>query len=487
VVEASVRVLSSVAVVLLATGRSPAVVAEEGEAESVPVTLRVLARDGTPVRNARVVLWEDRKPKPVGHTREDGSLVIPQVWPSRAPKVVVHDTELDGSCWGQVELVAPETTLRSTLGSTVELASVDGQTGAAIGEASRVLVVPLDPARTLSSREVKPRAPPRGYVWWPEESEPTYPVPGARVRIICPLRPEVRLVVRGDADPDAPPPPRVERVFVAGRWMEASVSSGPTPGEQIVAGVPFLRGEPIALVGSDGTSECSWIGRIPASSGETVVARLSTAGPHPRTPAAEGPPFGEPELGEGGRDPALPSGVLGVIFERRDGRPYDGMSAWLLHEDSARLLGSLGAEGARFRGIPAGTWSVFVTGPEVLSAAKSVRVDADEVVDVTLHEPPSAAVRIRVIDFERRPAPFASVRIVGTLGVGWWDVRDRVQRVDSFTNAQGNRELPRIAAGTCEVEARLGSRVGRASVTVPAASTRSLTVVLPRADEIPLR
>jgi hypothetical protein len=130
-----------------------------------------------------------------------------------------------------------------------------------------------------------------GYVGWDEGVSIRSAYGARRFRAVVPLRREARVEVETFGPPETREGGRVDSAQVAGRAVPVdSVDVG--PGSFTLRGVPFLRGEPLAIsFRRPDAPPVEWLGFLPEDSRDDVRARIrgpeAAAGAAPTVP--EGP------------------------------------------------------------------------------------------------------------------------------------------------------------------------------------------------------
>jgi hypothetical protein len=247
-----------------------------------------------------------------------------------------------------------------------------------------------------------------------------------------------------------------------------------TPGTFRVRGLPFLPGEPVTLLcaeaGGDGDFSVfatTVTPRLAGSWRETLrLSRAwdSTVGVSGTQvdPAAALAPWVPPPA----PPPAPPrTGTVRARVVDAEGAPLP----------EARVNGvPVGESGfAVLAAVPEGRHRVSGVVAGRLPATAVVVVRPDETTEVVLVEPAGATLDVVVVDEAGEPRPSARL----SLEVGWFDVRDGVQRLDLFTDRLGRRTLTRVEPGPVTVGATWGSRTGSAGVTLRDGGRATVRVV----------
>jgi hypothetical protein len=184
----------------------------------------------------------------------------------------------------------------------------------------------------------------------------------------------------------------------------------------------------------------------------------------------DGEPFGE---SEGASAPAEVRVILDI--KRPDGTP-----ATLAHVEFGQVKAQIRPEdkGRRDWSVRPGTHDVLVWGAGA-DLRTQVEIGSDATQTVRLQGTEGGRLRVSVRDEKGRVLPHARVTITGP--VNQWaqcDVKDGHQRLDSLTNAQGERTFHLVAVGRCQVHIRYGGFYFTKSVEIREGRTTKLDYVM---------
>ena len=173
------------------------------------------------------------------------------------------------------------------------------------------------------------------------------------------------------------------------------------------------------------------------------------------------------------------AGRLEVTVLRADGTPAVGAYVYVKStSSSSRRHGAV--VDTRGRAVipeaPSGARDVFLEEPGLVRTILRADIAAGKTTRVTLRESVGGTLRIRVVDPDDNPLPYAELRWPEL--AHWADVKDGVQRIDCFTDVRGRRTLRRFPARRWTIKARYGSRTGEARVEVVDGRTTEATIRL---------
>ena len=180
----------------------------------------------------------------------------------------------------------------------------------------------------------------------------------------------------------------------------------------------------------------------------------------------------EESFGEGESAPTPSRVVLHVT--RPDGTP------------ATFAVAELGGVKTMFRPVDRGVrdWSIVPGRHAVLvwgagaDLRRTVEVGPGPRQDIRLQGTEGGRLRVSIRDTEGRALPHARVSIVGPTQWAQSDVKDGHQRLDSLTDASGERMFHRVAVGRCRVHIRYGGFHYAKSVEIRAGRTTKLDYVM---------
>ncbi len=326
-----------------------------------------------------------------------------------------------------------------------------------------------------------------------------------RLLAVVPLRRHARVHVRA-LEHDGTPAEKahVQGFHIAGKSIMRGVRWVPDRGGMLLRGVPFFRDQPIeVLVTREAQTSAIQAERRVTLVEESPGLVLPTgrgywSGPNAALGHARLPPTWEQLCVVTARFPKdnaavtwsgtirdsnewdsdfsylerAPVGTVEVLVLDADGRPVPGAQVWCW------ITGHLtDAEGrARWTGIPEGKREVRLDEPGYVRTTMQIDVRATRTQRVTLREAEGGTLRVRVVDKEGEPLPYASVDLDPK--AGWIDMTGAIQRIDPFTNVKGRRVMHRVPAGTWTVRAHWGGLVGSAEAKVGAGKSAEVVIRL---------
>ncbi len=346
--------------------------------------------------------------------------------------------------------------------------------------------------------------PPAGYALLYPRMVVNVPVSrfAAQLRLVIPLRREVPWRVRVvDADDRPVAGAAVVLAMLGGMTLRPRATSGAGDAEIAVHGIPFLRGETLAVLVALEEGDYVWgamsdrVQLCEPNSPLVTVVRL------PRDPvrrAGEGGIGGAAGGAFGGRRGGhrnlrggghRPTASVVVHVMRRNGAPAAGARVRLVPGADAYTDA---AGDARFDGLNGGSYVVHVAEAGFVPAAASVTVGPAGTARVDIVEPTGRSLEVRVVDEQGDPLPFATVEALVLAGYGDWvghievsdDLQDLVAR-ESYrlpydatalyvTDAQGLLTLRRLPPGQVRLRAWFGSRSAAATALAPGSATLQL-------------
>ncbi len=315
--------------------------------------------------------------------------------------------------------------------------------------------------------------------------------PGARsLDAVLPLRPMARILVLFD-----PPEGTEDRLWrpkklYLGTWSEAHVT-GDAHQRYLVKGVPHIPGEPIEISGLLGTWKITAKGRMPVDAEETLVLHAQAKKVHIVKSQATAKitytngialTSGSVKFDITAIEPieldlykpaekALPR-KFDVAVVDGSGRPVERAVVYIgTHGSSTDKKGI-----ARFENLVPGTHvlKVWGTGP---SWQDEVTVpEGSGAIRVTARVP--GTVRLRVVDAEGNPMPYAKVEVQQPSVLAWSDVVDGVQRISPFTDHRGRRTLYNLETGNVLIKVSLGTRSAKKLIKVRPGQVTTARIVL---------
>ncbi len=469
--------------------------------------VRVLARGGVPVPQTNVWVDQGAGWKRVGVTDASGVVALAgvpttgtaRVAENEEPKIGTADLDRDA-----VPITSVETVIRVPHAIRRAAEFVDGRNGKALSVpwtthpgfrplsvAARVERFSLD--SLLLPLQFKA---PEGWGTdvpteeWAEAPGPTEVSRTATdVRVLQPLRPEAVIAASVTGSDGKVLPALVEWSWPGrGSWRRAR-----RVGDSL-RGVPWYPSEPMDLRASPtGDARAAFSPatvrlRLPATPTQRVQAKfVLTPRDEDGASGDDSMGFGE-SLGEGRFAPSADGGSIAVTMRARDGSPLGGTVVYVRDLGYARGVEGTSADvyldergRAELRSLRAGEYSVESRHGGVLPLRGTVTVRAGEAATVDLQESPGGTLVVRAVDAAGKPLPYAALSLVtaSDRDAVFFDERDGVQRLDSYTDLDGRRRLERVEAGRITVSATWGARHGEAAADIAAGVTTEVRITLP--------
>lgn len=328
---------------------------------------------------------------------------------------------------------------------------------------------------------------PEGWVAWELATWTVHISPYARrLSAHYPLRRELPVVVSIlEPDGSAVRSPVLNWLAVAKRRIVEPVYTGDAYGRLRLRGIPWLPGEVVIASArrKDGFVAASAAAAIGDDPEREIYLEIVMPPENPnaiRMGGGAGGRFGRRggsrNLLTGGGSVRRNRGSVTVTVLRSNGRPAAGAKVKLGHRTAtANEYGR-----AHFRHVARGTHAVHAQHVGLLPMTGSVTVRGSEAARITVRERKGGRIQVLVVDDADRPLPYATLDVRLKSKRPWVDLDEHgTQRLDPFTDHQGQRQLRGLEPGRVTLEARWGGRSKQRTVEVEDRGSETIRIVLP--------
>ncbi len=279
------------------------------------------------------------------------------------------------------------------------------------------------------------------------------------VRTTIPIARELRLRVRVLRHDGTPAVGASATATVTGAYVAHTSDTADASGGMTMEGLPFTRGERLLVYARDADGRVSPTERLILSDVERellVTVRLP-----------EDPPHGEVGVGGGiggsfsrsRRQRRITRGTarLAIAATHRNGLVASG--ALVIVAGPANGGGRTDADGrVEFERLPAGTYTVTLREPGIVSTVKTVEIADGEALTVALRETQGRAATVSVVGVDGLPIPNVQIGVDLPWGAPHVQLVDGVQDLDLWTDLAGQTRLVDLPGEPVTVIAKLGSR-----------------------------